>query len=125
MRAIRAISVGLLEVVDDGFGAVGLEDLFDELEMQGMDLVDVLRFFGIESDIERDLIALLHDRAGARHHPAGVEKADSGNRAKVLFRAGNQLFGGIGVCGIGPENDDVTKHRQPNYRNVRERGKPS
>jgi len=45
----------LLEIVDDDAGAVGLEDFFDEFDVQQVGLVVVLRFLIGKSDVERDL----------------------------------------------------------------------
>ena len=72
-----------------------------------MDLVIVLGFFVREHEIQRHLIRLIHDRAMARGHFADVEMQHAGNGLQIFYRAGHQFIGGLGLGGIGPEDDDV------------------
>ncbi len=62
---LRALETGLLKVVNDHFFADRFEDFLDELQVERVHLVIVLRLFAVEHNIERNLIGLVHDRAMA------------------------------------------------------------
>jgi hypothetical protein len=83
----------------------------DEFEVLGVDLVVVLRLFAGEDDIEGDLIGLVHDGAEAAYHFADVKVGDTGDVFEVFVAAGDDLGGGIGLGGVGPENDNVREHK--------------
>src|SRR5688572_13195662 len=100
----------LFEIVDDAAFADLLEDLLDEFDVLGMDLVVVLGLLGGEDEVEGDLVGLVDDRAMAFDHPANVKFFHAGDGLEVLLGAGDEFVGGHGVGGIGPEDDDVRKH---------------
>ena len=75
-----------------------------------MDLIGRLGRLVLEGEIERDLIALVHDRARARHHAADVEALRQRNGLQIFLRAFEERIGGVGEFGFGPKNDDVRKH---------------
>lgn len=77
-----------------------------------MHLIIVLRLLVGEDEVQRDLIRLVHHRAVAADHFAHVEVQHAGDRREILLSAGNQLIGGLRVGGVGPENDNVRKHRR-------------
>lgn len=100
------------EVVNDYFFANSLEDFFDELDVQGMNLVVVLDFFVGKDNVEGDLVALIDDGSFAGGHFAGVEVEGSRNGFQVLGDAVQQFLRGIGLFWIGPKDDNVRKHRK-------------
>ena len=99
------------EVVNDYFFANSLEDFFDELDVQRMNLVVVLDFFVGKDNVEGDLVALIDDGSFAGGHFAGVEVEGSWNGFQVLGDAVQQFLRGIGLFWIGPKDDDVREHR--------------
>jgi hypothetical protein len=68
-----------LEVVHDNFLADAFKDTFDELDVQGMDLVVVLGFFVGKNEVEGDLIRLIHYRAMAGNHFSDVKVERAGD----------------------------------------------
>jgi hypothetical protein len=96
-----------LKIVNDAAGAVRLENLFDEFDVLRVCLVIVLRFFAVEGDIQRDLVALLDHRPLARHHSANVKMNDAWLDTEIFFRAGDECIGSFRVFGFRPKNDDV------------------
>lgn len=102
----------LSEVVDDHFFADSLEDFFDELKVQRMNLIVVLNFFVGEDDVEGDLVALIDNGSLAGGHFAGVEVEGSRNGFQVLGDAVQQFLRGMRLVGIGPKNNDVREHKR-------------
>jgi hypothetical protein len=98
---------GLLEIVDDDLFADLFENAFDELDMEGVDLIIVLSFLVGEEQVEGDLIRLIHDRSMAGDHFAYVKTEDAGNGFEEFICASDEFIGGFGVIGVGPENDNV------------------
>jgi hypothetical protein len=91
-----------------------------------MHLIIVLRLLASENGVERDLIALVHDRAVAAHHFADVKMRDAGNGLQEFVRAGDDFLGGVRFCRVGPENDNVRKHdRQLNHQGAKAQRKIS
>jgi hypothetical protein len=83
----------------------------DEFQVPGMDLVIILRLFAGENGVEGDLIALIHDGAGAAHHFADVKVGEAGDVLEVFIAAGDNLVGSIRLGGVGPEYDDMREHK--------------
>ncbi len=98
------------KVVDTDLGAVGFKALFDELDVRGVGLVVVLRFFGIEDDIQADGVGLFDHGTFAGGHFTDVEMDDAGLDVEVLVSAFDEDIGGFGFGGVGPENDNVREH---------------
>ena len=78
--------------------------------MGRMDLVGVLSGFVGEHQVQGDLVGLVDDGAMAADHAADVVMECPWDAAKVLFCAGDQVIGGVGLRGIGPKNHDVREH---------------
>ena len=62
-----------LKIINLATGAVRLKWFLDEFDVERVDLVIVLDFFIWENEVERDLVALVHDGAVAGHHLADVK----------------------------------------------------
>lgn len=97
----------LLEIVNEHFGADALEAFFNELHMQRVHLVIVLRLLGGEHEIECDLIGLIHHGAMAADHFADVEAQHTGDGFEILVCASDQFIRRIGLRRIRPEDDNV------------------
>ena len=97
----------LLEVVNDGLLAAGLEDLFNKLQMERVNLVGLFRLLVGENEVQCDLVALVHDAALAGRHSADMKAQNALDRTKVAFRPGKQLLGGVRDFRAGPENDNM------------------
>ena len=100
----------LFEIVDDAAFADFFEDLLDEFDVLGVDLVVVLGLLGGEDEVKGDLVGLVDDGAMAFDHAADVKFFHAGDGLEVLLGAGDEFVGGHGVSGIGPEDDNVRKH---------------
>lgn len=72
-----------------------------------MDLVGFLGLLVGEHEVEGDLVGLVHHGAMAGNHLADVEVEDSRDVPQILLGAGDEFIGGVGLGGIGPEDDDV------------------
>ena len=96
--------------------AVRLERFLDEFKVERVHLVIVLRLLGLELDVQRDLIALIHHAPVARNHFADVKILHPGNPRKVMLRARHEFFGGGRLFRKGPKDDDVGKHRAANLK---------
>lgn len=97
----------LCEVEDGGALAVGFEDFFHKVDVQGMDLVGFLGGFVGKQQMKGDLVALIDDIAVARNHAADMKALREGDRAEVFLGTGDKGVGGVGDFGPGPEDDDV------------------
>lgn len=98
------------EVVDGDFFHVRFYALGDEFEVLRVNLIIVLRLLAGEGGVQRDLIGLVHNGAGAADHLADVEKCEAGDGFKKFVGAGDDGIGGLGLRGVGPENDNVGEH---------------
>ena len=56
------------KIVNHDLDAIRLERFLDELNVQRVFLIRVLRLLVLERDVQRHLIRLVHDRAMARYH---------------------------------------------------------
>ena len=101
---------GLLEVVNDHLLSDRFEDFLDELQMQRVHLVIVLRLFAGEHDIERDLIRLVHHWAMARYHLADMKMNDARDRRQILLRTRDEFVRGLGLGWGSPKNHDMGEH---------------
>lgn len=106
----RAVGAGLLEVVDDDLGAVRLERLFDELDMEGMHLIVILGLLVGEHEVQRDLVGLINDRSMASDHLAHVIAQHPGDGLEILFAASQEVGDCVGFVRMGPKNDNVREH---------------
>ena len=95
------------KIVNDGLLAGALENFFHKLEMRRMDLIRLLRRLAGKNQIQRDLIALLHDWARAGRHFADVKMQHAGNVFEQLVGGGHELVGGVRVVRVCPKDDDV------------------
>ncbi len=77
-----------------------LEDLLNEFEVQRVHLILVLRRLAREDEVQRHLVALLHDRAGAGDHFSDVEMERSGDGPEVLLRVGDEF----GHAALSPDS---------------------
>ena len=102
----------LLEIVNDDLLPDGLEDFLHELDVGGVILVVVLRFFVTEDDVEGDLVGLVDDGAIALRRAADMEMEDARDIFQVFVGAGDEFVGGLWESRFGPENDNVRKHRR-------------
>jgi hypothetical protein len=100
----------LLEIVNGDLFADAFENLLNEINVQRMHLIIVLRLLGRENEIERDLIGLIHDGAMAANHFADVKLQHARNGLEILIGPGDQFFRRVGLRRIRPENDYVRKH---------------
>lgn len=87
------------------------EDFFHEFEVLRMDLIGLFRCFAGQNQVQGDLIGLVHDGARAGGHPADMELEDAGDVAEIFVGTGDKFFDGIGLSGVGPEDDDVGEHK--------------
>ena len=79
IRVHSWLRIFLFEIVNDDLLADGLENLFDELDVGGVILVIVLRFFVAEDDVEGDLVALVDNGAVALRCAADMEMQYAGD----------------------------------------------
>ena len=97
----------LFEVVNNGLLAAGFEYLFDNLEMEWVNLVGFFGFLAGEDKVEGDLITLVDHAAFTGRHLANVKTQHPLDGAQVAFGSGKELLGGVGDFRAGPENDNV------------------
>lgn len=83
--------------------------LGDEFQVLRVDLIIVLRLLAGKDNVERDLIALVHDRPVAAGHFADVKVRDAGNALQEFVSAGDHRLGGFRFGRVGPKNDNVTE----------------
>ena len=67
------------KIVNDGLRAGALENFFHKFKVLRMDLIRLLRRLAGENQVQRDLVALLHDGARAGRHFADVKLDHAGN----------------------------------------------
>ena len=92
------------KVVNDHTLAAGPKDFFHKLHVQGMRLVGVLRGSVFKNKVQCDLIRLInHITMAAGHLPAMIMQ-HSGAGLEIFFGPSEELFGGAGDAGLGPEN---------------------
>ncbi len=106
----KSVKAWLFEIVNDDFGAVRLEAFLHEFQVERMDLVIVLRLFGIELDVKRHLVGLIDNGAVTGRHSADVKRANARDGFEVLIGARDKVLRGLRLVRIGPENDNVRKH---------------
>ncbi len=87
--------------------ADAFEDCFDELNVQGVQLIIVLRFLVGKNQIKGDLIRLVDNRPVAGHHGADVKMEHAGDRFEELICPFNQFGGGGRISGISPKDNNV------------------
>ena len=110
MRRVDQVKLfRLREVVNDDLRAVRLERFFDELDVQRMDLIVVLRLLVREHEVQRDLIGLIDHGPVAANHLAHVKAEHAGDGLEVLFATRDEIGGGVGFVRMGPEDDNVTE----------------
>lgn len=95
------------KIVNQNLRAIGLEYLFDKLQVQGVNLIGVLGLFVREGDIQCNLVRLIHYRSFAGDHLANVKLEQTGNTLQVMVSAGNQFIRSLWLFGLGPEDDNV------------------
>ena len=84
--------------------ATGLEDFFHKFHVQGMRLVGVLRGSVFKNKVQCDLIRLINHITMAAGHLAAMIMQHSGAGLEIFFGPSEELFGGVGDAGLGPEN---------------------
>ena len=97
----------VFKVVNDHTLAAGLEDFFHKFHMQGMRLVGVLRGSVFKNKVQCDLIRLINHITMAAGHLAAMIMQHSGAGLEIFFGPSEELFGGVGDVGLGPENNYV------------------
>ena len=75
-----------------------------------MDLIRLLRRLARENQVQRDLIALIHDGARAGCHLADVKLQHARNDLEIFVRAGDEFLGRVRLRGVSPKDDDMRKH---------------
>ena len=106
----RSTQPGLLKIVNDHFLADRFENFLDELQMQRVLLVVVLRFIAVEDNVERHLLGLVHHRPMAPGHLADMKMNNARERRQKFPGSGDQFVRGLRIGRVGPENHDVRKH---------------
>ena len=84
--------------------ATGLEDFFHKFHVQGMRLVGVLRGSVFKNKVQCDLIRLINHITMAAGHLATMIMQHAGAGLEIFFGPSEELFGGVGDAGLGPEN---------------------
>ena len=97
----------VFEIVNDHALATGLEDFFHKFHMQGMRLVGVLRGSVFKNKVQCDLIRLINHITMAAGHLAAMIMQHSGTGLEIFSGPSEELFGGVGDVGLGPENNYV------------------
>ena len=92
------------EIVNDHALATGLEDFFHKFNVQGMSLVGVLRGSVFKNKVQCDLIRLINHITMAAGHLAAMIMQHSRAGLEIFFGPCEELFGGVGDAGLGPEN---------------------
>ena len=87
MPALRG-TAALLKIVNHNFFTNAFENFFDEINVERVHLVIVLRLLAGENQIQRNLIGLIHHRAMAAGHLADVKMQHAWDRFEILIRAG-------------------------------------
>ena len=106
-RFARTERQDLFEVVNDDLFADLFEHLFDELDMQRMGLIIVLRFLVGKNQIKRYLVGLVDDGSMAVGHFADVELEHARDWFEELLGALDQFIGRFWVSRVSPKNDNV------------------
>ncbi len=83
------------------------EDAVEEFDVQRVGLIIVLRFFVGKDDVERDLVGLIDDRAGAGGHFPGVKMQAARNGAQIFFNSGQEIVGRLRLGRVSPKNNNV------------------
>jgi hypothetical protein len=101
------LQAALFKIVNQDPLASLLEDAIEEFDMQRVGLILVLRFLVGKDDVERDLVGLIDDRAGAGGHFPGVKMQAARNGAQIFFDSRQEFFGRLGLGRVCPEYDNV------------------
>ena len=94
----------VFEIVNHHTLAAGLEDFFHKFHVQGMRLVGVLRGSVFKNKVQCDLIRLINHITMAAGHLAAMIMQHAGAGLEIFFGPSEELFGGVGDAGLGPEN---------------------
>ena len=97
----------VLKIVDHHAFTTIFEHFLDELHVQGVFLIGVLRGFILEYQIQRHLIGLIDNTPVALGHFTAVIVQDSRAGLEILFGPSEQFFRGFRDIRFGPENDNV------------------
>ena len=95
------------EVINDHTFAACLEDFFHKLYVQRMCLIYILRGSVFKNKVKGNLVRLIDHITMAAGHLATVIMQHARARLEILFCAGEELLGGVGDIGFGPENNYV------------------
>ena len=97
----------VLKIVDHHAFTTIFEHFLDELHVQGVLLIGVLRGFILEYEIQRHLIGLINNIPVALSHFTAVIVQDSRAGLEILFSPSEQFFSGFRDIRFGPKNDNV------------------
>ena len=95
------------EVINDHTFAACLEDFFHKLYVQRMCLICILHGSVFKNQVKGNLVRLIDHITMAAGHLATVIMQHARARLEILFCAGEELLGGVGDIGFGPENNYV------------------